>query len=276
VEGDSQKEVVEVGKFAGMKVDLADLSDAAVSSASSHTKVDLSDVKSVPNPMDKVTAGLVAGDASLPLISVHVRAKIKDLVGQVVVLQEYRNDSSAPIEAKYVFPLDELAAVCGFEAFINGKHIKGLVKEKEQAHREYKQAISEGHGAYLMDEETPDVFTVSVGNLPPHTTAIIKITYVTELAVDGEDVIFTLPNSVAPSKKEKALKSITQSEHETIKTDSDFLSGGFSVQVFVEMATDILDVKSPTHPLRVKKTTTMATCELKDTSVSLTEEFKVC
>jgi Na+/H+-translocating membrane pyrophosphatase len=45
--------------------------------------------------------------------------------------------------------------VCGFEAFINGKHIVGEVKEKEQAHREYKKAISEGHGAYLMDEETP-------------------------------------------------------------------------------------------------------------------------
>ena len=47
--------------------------------------------------------------------------------------------------------------MCGFEAFINGKHIVGEVKEKEQAHREYKEAISKGHGAYLMDEdeETP-------------------------------------------------------------------------------------------------------------------------
>ena len=45
--------------------------------------------------------------------------------------------------------------VCGFEAFINGKHIIGEVKEKEQAHREYREAISKGHGAYLMDEETP-------------------------------------------------------------------------------------------------------------------------
>ena len=45
--------------------------------------------------------------------------------------------------------------MCGFEAFINGKHIVGEVKEKEEAHREYKKAISEGHGAYLMDEETP-------------------------------------------------------------------------------------------------------------------------
>ena len=46
-------------------------------------------------------------------------------------------------------------AVCGFEAFINGKHIVGEVKEKEQAHKEYREAISQGHGAYLMDEETP-------------------------------------------------------------------------------------------------------------------------
>ena len=97
---------------------------------------------------------------------------------KVVVLQAYKNNSSVAIEAKYVFPLGDMAAgllrfnmenmsickftcilvlflVCGFEAFINGKHIVGEVKEKEQAHREYRQAISEGHGAYLMDEETP-------------------------------------------------------------------------------------------------------------------------
>ena len=48
-----------------------------------------------------------------------------------------------------------IVVVCGFEAFINGKHIVGEVKEKEQAHKEYREAISQGHGAYLMDEETP-------------------------------------------------------------------------------------------------------------------------
>lgn len=56
-----------------------------------------------------------------------------------------------------MFPLEDTAAVCGFEAFIGDKHIVGVVKEKETAHKEYKKAISEGHGAYLMDqdEETP-------------------------------------------------------------------------------------------------------------------------
>ena len=50
---------------------------------------------------------------------------IYGILFQVVVLQAYRNDNDKTIEAKYVFPLDETAAVCGFEAFINGKHIIG-------------------------------------------------------------------------------------------------------------------------------------------------------
>jgi len=111
-------QTLDPGKFVGMKVDASSVSQGEVPHHAAK-KVDLTDVKAVADPMDKVTAGLVAGDASLPLISVHVRARIKDLVGQVVVLQEYRNDSSAPIEAKYVFPLDEMAAVCGFE----GEHV---------------------------------------------------------------------------------------------------------------------------------------------------------
>lgn len=75
----------------------------------------------------------------------------------MVIYQEYKNDCGKMIEARYVFPLDQHVAVCGFEAFINDKHVVGVVKEKEQAHREYKQAIEAGHGAYLMDEdkETP-------------------------------------------------------------------------------------------------------------------------
>ena len=40
----------------------------------------------------------------------------------------YTNQSNVPIEAKYTFPLDDKAAVCGFEAFINGKHVVGEVR----------------------------------------------------------------------------------------------------------------------------------------------------
>lgn len=50
------------------------------------------------------------------------------LLFQIIVFQTYTNQSHVPIEAKYIFPLDDKAAVCGFEAFINGKHIVGEVR----------------------------------------------------------------------------------------------------------------------------------------------------
>lgn len=34
-------------------------------------------------------------------------------------------------------------------------YFTGEVKEKAKAHKEYKEAVSKGHGAYLMDEEEP-------------------------------------------------------------------------------------------------------------------------
>lgn len=122
----------------------------------------------------------------MPLKSVHVRAKIVDMSAKVSIYQEYENEENEPIEAEYLFPLNDGATVCGFEAFINDKHVVGVCKEREQAHREYKEAIAQGKGAYLMDQETNEVFKVNVGNLPPKCKCVIKITYLTELDVQND------------------------------------------------------------------------------------------
>lgn len=58
------------------------------------------------------------------------------------------------------------------------------------------------------------MFTVSVGNLPPGASVLIKITYVAELQVEGELISFRLPGSVAPWKKD-SLKEVTQVQYRT-------------------------------------------------------------
>ncbi|XP_063451966.1 protein mono-ADP-ribosyltransferase PARP4-like [Pan paniscus] len=111
-------------------------------------------------PDAKTSSSTKAGlqDASgnlVPLEDVHIMGRIIDTVAQVIVFQTYTNKSHVPIEAKYIFPLDDKAAVCGFEAFISGKHIVGEIKEKEEAQREYREAVTQGHGAYLMSQDAP-------------------------------------------------------------------------------------------------------------------------
>ena len=242
--------------------------------SSIESDISLDDVLEVADPLDKVVAGLqTSADVQIPLQSVHVRAKLVDLAAEVVVLQEYKNEGNESIEAKYVFPLDEMAAVCGFEAFINGKHVIGQVKEKEQAHKEYKEAISKGHGAYLMDEEKPDVFTVSVGNLPVSAHVLIKITYVAELALEGELISFSIPGSVAPWRRDTALEQTTQTDVKRIDVVES--ENSFSLQVAVDMPFKIKEITSPTHSLKMKKTDTKAVVELKSSNTDLGERFQL-
>ncbi|XP_076857919.1 protein mono-ADP-ribosyltransferase PARP4-like isoform X2 [Brachyhypopomus gauderio] len=208
----------------------------------------------VKTPLEKVTPGLLDSSGStLPLEAVHVRAKLMDLLCQVVILQVYTNKSEVPIEAKYVFPLEETAAVCGFEAFINGKHVIGQVKEKEQARKEYKRAIEKGHGAYLMDQEAADVFTISVGNLPAGATVLIKVTYITELVVRAGTLLFSLPTSVAPWQQSAALNQRTQTSVEKVGVNELRPEGEFSLHMSIEMPYKITDLEC-SHSVKTKRT----------------------
>ncbi|XP_067418928.1 protein mono-ADP-ribosyltransferase PARP4 [Emydura macquarii macquarii] len=195
----------------------------------------------------------------IPLEDIHIKGRIIDFIAQVVVFQTYTNQNDNPIEAKYVFPLDDTAAVCGFEAFINGKHIIGEVKEKEQAHKEYNEAISRGYGAYLMDQDAPDVFTVSVGNLPSKTTVLIKITYITELSFQDGCITFQMPAAVAPWQQDKALNENTQDTVKKVRVKQiGTKKGGFCVAMSIEMPYSIERIHSWTHKLKIKKTDSKA------------------
>ncbi|XP_060091291.1 protein mono-ADP-ribosyltransferase PARP4 [Heteronotia binoei] len=223
--------------------------------------------------LDDIAAGLLDRSGNpIPLKDVHIKGRIIDFVAQVVVFQTYENTSDNPIEAKYVFPLDDTAAVCGFEAFIKGKHIIGEVKEKEVAHREYRDAVIRGDGAYLMDQDAPDIFTVSVGNLPPSTRVLIKITYITELAYDHGSLSFLLPAAVAPWQQDKALNENTQDTVTKVAVKQiGTKPGGFSLEMSVEMPFKIDYIDSWTHQLKIKKTDCKAViCTAKDSSLDVT------
>ncbi|XP_035182570.1 protein mono-ADP-ribosyltransferase PARP4 [Oxyura jamaicensis] len=208
------------------------------------------------NTSNKVKTGLQDRLGNpVPLEGFHIKARIIDFVAQVVMFQTYTNQSSSPIEAKYVFPLDDKAAVCGFEAFINGKHIIGKVKEKKQAQREYRKAISQGDGAYLMDQEAPDIFVISVGNISPDSTVLIKITYITELSCQNGCITFHMPASVSPWQQDKALNENTQDAIKKVCVRQiRTLKNGFSLDMSIEMPYSIERLHSWTHKLKIKKT----------------------
>uniref|UniRef100_A0A672HX95 von Willebrand factor A domain containing 5A n=1 Tax=Salarias fasciatus TaxID=181472 RepID=A0A672HX95_SALFA len=141
------------------------------------------------------------GAVNVPLKSIEVELEVRDHVATVVSTLNYQNKEDKPIEAVFVFPLPGDAAVCHFSAKMGQKEIVAEVKEKQEAREEYDDALSSGQQAFLLEEsdQSPDVFSMSVGCLPPGESASIRLEYVTELAVQADEGLrFCLPAVLNP------------------------------------------------------------------------------
>ncbi|XP_076748323.1 von Willebrand factor A domain-containing protein 5A isoform X2 [Maylandia zebra] len=137
----------------------------------------------------------------VPLKSIEVELEVRDHVATVVSTLNYENKEDKPLEAVFVFPLPGDAAVCHFSAQIGQTQIVAEVKEKQKAREEYDDALSSGQQAFLLEEsdESPDIFSLRVGSLPPAESASIRLEYVTELAVQADDGLrFCLPGVLNP------------------------------------------------------------------------------
>ncbi|KAK5929147.1 hypothetical protein CgunFtcFv8_010404 [Champsocephalus gunnari] len=144
---------------------------------------------------------LTSGKVPVPLKSVEVELEVRDHVATVVSTLNYENKEDKPLEAVFVFPMPGDAAVCHFSATIGQTQIVAEVKEKQKAREEYDDALSSGQQAFLLEEsdQSPDIFSLSVGSLPPGESASIRLEYVTELAVQADEGLrFILPAVLNP------------------------------------------------------------------------------
>uniref|UniRef100_A0A672HYI9 von Willebrand factor A domain containing 5A n=1 Tax=Salarias fasciatus TaxID=181472 RepID=A0A672HYI9_SALFA len=144
----------------------------------------------------------------VPLKSIEVELEVRDHVATVVSTLNYQNKEDKPIEAVFVFPLPGDAAVCHFSAKMGQKEIVAEVKEKQEVSR-YDDALSSGQQAFLLEEsdQSPDVFSMRVGCLPPGESASIRLEYVTELAVQADEGLrFCLPAVLNPRYTPQAVQ----------------------------------------------------------------------
>jgi|GEM_PF-963863 len=134
----------------------------------------------------------------LPLTALDVSAHITGLTAEVLVRQTFVNLFSEHLEATYIFPLPDRAAVTSFRLTVAGRTIVGDLKERGQARAEYDQAIQAGHRAAIAEEDRSGTFNLRVGNLPPLEQATVELVLVGPLVfVDGE-ATFRFPLVVAP------------------------------------------------------------------------------
>jgi len=148
---------------------------------------------------DEVGFGALRCDRGLlPLEAMDVRAAVTGLVARVEVAQTYVNHHPVAIEATYIFPLPERAAVSAFVLEVAGRLVRGELKERGEARQDYEAALAAGQRAALAEEDRSGVFTMSVGNILPGESARVRLTMTQPLDCREGEATFRFPLVVAP------------------------------------------------------------------------------
>jgi Ca-activated chloride channel homolog len=133
-----------------------------------------------------------------PLQHTSVRAEITGPMAQVVVRQDFINNSETAIEALYTFPLPTMAAVNRYEMHINERIIRGKIARREEAEKAFAEARRRGQTAGLLNQERPNVFRQALTNIPPHGKISVEITYVELVNYEAGQYEFAFPMVVGP------------------------------------------------------------------------------
>ncbi|HTQ19733.1 VIT domain-containing protein, partial [Mycobacterium sp.] len=135
---------------------------------------------------------------NLPLDRIDVRAEISGLTSQVELRQDFVNTFDVPLEASYVFPLPDRAAVTRMQLTADGRVVEAELREREAARRAYDGAVESGRRASITEEERPEIFTMRVGNILPGARVSVALTLLNPLACEDGEATFRFPLVVAP------------------------------------------------------------------------------
>lgn len=137
-------------------------------------------------------------EVPLPLKHTAVQARIVGYVSTVDVRQQFENPFDTKIEAVYVFPLPEKAAVSEFVMTIGQRRIRGILRERREAEEIYAEARAQGYQASLLVQHRPNVFEQKVANIEPGHRIDVNIRYFHTLAYRDGWYSFLFPTVVGP------------------------------------------------------------------------------
>lgn len=205
--------------------------------------------------------------SACPLKHTSVTADIPGCCARVKVTQEFVNPTGDKIEAVYVFPLPDNAAVDWMEMQVGGHTIRGEIKEREEAKRIYEQAKDKGHVAAILDQERPNIFTQSVANIMPGEKVTVMISYLQVLDYEAGYYEFVFPMVVGPrympgdptGRSGSGMAPDTDQVPDGSRISPPITPKGIraghdiSIEVKIDSGTPIADIESKQHQINVKR-----------------------
>ena len=209
------------------------------------------------------------------------------MVADTQMEQLFINDSSEPIEAIYVFPLNHNAAVDNMYFIVDDRIIESKIKEKKQAQKEYIEAKKEGKRAAIVTQERPNIFTQSIANIMPNDTITVVISYVQHLQYENQEFTYRLPLAITPrySKSPSSINAnnatepISSAINDAEKINPHYLdetmgfSNNVTINVNLNSGFKIENIKSSHKVISKKINESITEIRLKNNKIQADQDF---
>jgi len=119
---------------------------------------------------------------------VTVDARVREQVAEVQVSQVFHNPGSTEIEAEYLFPLPDGAAIQGLILMVDGKELPGRLLPKDEARRIYEEIVRSRRDPALLEYMGRGAYRTSVFPIPPGADRKVTLRY-TQLCRRDRDVV---------------------------------------------------------------------------------------
>jgi Ca-activated chloride channel family protein len=171
--------------------------------------------------------------SSYKVRTMDLQATIKDQGARIQVSQVFQNTGSTVLEAQFVFPIPENAAISAVTLLVDGKELVGKLLKKEEARRFYEETVRRQRDPALLEYLGQGLFQTSVFPIPPQAERTVEIRYTQLLKKDSGLVDLILPIGTA--------------KHSNHPVES------LNLTVRVETTDQIKTIYSPTHQLEIQR-----------------------
>lgn len=145
-------------------------------------------------------------DSPIELRGLEIRVVVAGLFAETTQILTLFNPGQRPLEGNLCFPLPDRAVVCGYGLDVDGVLVDGVVVGKEEARRILDTEIRKGVDPGLVEKVQGNVYRTRVYPLPPGGSRTVKIVYVSDLTVEGNEAAYHLPIGHAEGVDEVSLK----------------------------------------------------------------------
>jgi len=220
--------------------------------------------------VDIVADGQTQRVIRFPLKHMNVSIEVAGSMAEYTVEQVFTNPMNRPIEAVYVFPLGDEAAVNSYEMVIGTRTIKGKIDTRASARRTYMKARRSGHTAALLQQNKANIFTQRIANIPGGETVKVRFRYV-EL-VDHKDgvnkLVFPMvvgPRYLPATRRGRSpvgshdARTNAPSTHTSVPYHATYKGPTVKLTAKIDASVPVSSVASPSHSISSKKLDTTAT-----------------